>query len=127
MGADTTHEMPFPNVARYRGYFLSDVAVVTAARVASSVRITLAAGGDGGNEVELMLEDIRHFRMDTAGPWDDFVDELTAVNLPPGRPWPEAARHLVDHHDGRDALVWLRLDGPSPIEILGRTLTVVMR
>ena len=125
MGSDWTN-VALPNIERYRGYFLSDV-TVTAASAASSVRITLTAGGDGGAEVELMLEDILHLQMDTSGSWDDFVDELTAVQLPPGQPWPETARHLVHHQGGRDALVWLRMDGPSPIEILGRILSVVAR
>jgi hypothetical protein len=125
MGSDWTNAA-LPDVERYRGYFLSDV-TVTAASAASSVRITLIAGGEDGIEVELMVEGILHLRMDTSGSWDDFVDELTAVQLPPKQPWPETARHLLHHHDGRDVLVWLRLDGPSPIEILGRTLNVVAR
>jgi hypothetical protein len=125
MGSDWTN-VALPDVARYRGYFLSDV-TVTAASTASSVRITLTAGGEGGAEVELVVKDILHLHIDTSGSWDDFVDELTAVQLPPEQPWPETARHLVHHHGGRDALVWLRLDGPGPIEILGRILNVVAR
>jgi len=32
--------------------------------------------------------------------------------------------HLLHHHNNLSALTWLRMDGPSPIEILGAQLTV---
>jgi hypothetical protein len=71
--------MPLADVGRYSGHFLTDVAVLTAANVAGTVRITMTAGREGGTEVKLTRHDIRHLRMDTAASWDDFVDELTAV------------------------------------------------
>ncbi|MFG2045731.1 hypothetical protein [Dactylosporangium sp. NPDC048998] len=110
------------DLERFHGYSLSDVAV-TATSAASVVRITLVAS-DGADSVALLVEDVLHIEMDTSRSWDDFVDEVTLLQLPQHGPWPEQVQHLLHHHNNRSALTWLRMDGPGPIEVLGVRLTV---
>ncbi|WP_436535420.1 hypothetical protein [Actinoplanes sp. HUAS TT8] len=114
---------PIVNPDRFRGWFLSDIAVA-ASRGGSSVRITLTSGGEDAAEVALVVEQVVHLSMDTSGSWDDFVDELRVLRLAPDEPWPEQVRHLLHHHDGRDTLTWLYLDGPGPVEVLGGGLDI---
>ncbi len=110
------------DLERFRGYFLRDLAV-TATSPASAVRITLAAD-DGMNTVVLVLQDVLHIQMDTSGSWNDFIDEFTALQLPQDGPWPEQVHHLLHHHNNRNVLTWLRMDGPGPIKILGSRLII---
>src|SRR5690348_3070167 len=106
---------------RFRGYFLSDIAI-TATSGASRVRITLVAAG-GVDRVALLIEDVTHISMGTSQSWDDFVEAFMLLQLSQYGPWPEQVHHLLHHHNNRSALTWLRMDGPSPIEILGAQLT----
>lgn len=110
------------DVERFGGYFLKEVAVI-AGLGGSSAQVTLEASGGRGSVV-LAVEGLRYLQLDGAA-WGDMVDELLALELPQYGSWPEQARHLLHHHNNREPLIWLRLDGPSPIEMLGSNLTVI--
>lgn len=109
------------DVERFRGYFLNDVAVI-AGLEGSSAQVTLEASGGRGSVV-LAVAGLCYLQLDGAAR-GDMVDELLALELPQYGPWPDQTRHLLHHHNNRRPLIWLRLDGPGPIGMLGSDLTV---
>jgi hypothetical protein len=66
----------------------------------------------------LRLVGIVHARVDIVDPDGDFVDEVIVRELPQYGPWPDEARHLLQHHTNRCALQWLTIIGPSEVEIV---------
>jgi hypothetical protein len=62
--------------------------------------------------------------MDSPGGWNDFIDEVSVRRLLGTGPWPSEAHHLLQHHSNDTGLLWIRLTGPTQIEIVARTLTI---
>ncbi|MET3985367.1 hypothetical protein [Streptomyces sp. PvR034] len=72
----------------------------------------------------LRLTGIVHARADLGDPDGSFVDEILVQELPQYGPWPDQARHLLQHHLNRCPLQWLTIIGPSEsIEILAEELS----
>ncbi|MYW00530.1 hypothetical protein [Streptomyces sp. SID3343] len=108
------------DLSRYHGYFLDGISVA-AGDGGSTVSVSLTHG----DRVVLELSHVVHVKMDSCGDWDEFVDRIVVRELPRTGPWPTEARHLLHHNHNNDCImVWVRLIGPSEIEILGRVLTV---
>jgi hypothetical protein len=77
-----------------------------------------------GERVVLKLTQVVHLAMDGPGGWNDFIDEVSVRRLPGTGPWPPEAHHLLQHHSNDNGLLWIRLTGPTQIEIVARTLTI---
>ena len=108
------------DLSSYHGYFLESVTVATAPR--STVAIALTRGV--GEHAVLTLTHVLHLTMDSPGDWNDFTDEISVRRLPRTGSWPPEARHLLHHHNNDSDLLWIRLIGPTRIEIVARTLAV---
>lgn len=76
-----------------------------------------------GTEVTLVLSDVARLCID-GGDLHNFVGDIVVCWLPRFGPWPAEARHLLGHHDNCTELTWLRLDGPTEIEVLAADLRV---
>lgn len=108
------------DLSTYRGYFLESVTAATAPPSTAAIAMTRGAG----EHAMLTLTHVLHLAMDSPGDWNDLIDEVSARPLPRTGPWPPEARHLLQHHNNDSDLLWIRLTGPTQIEILARTLTV---
>ncbi|MFC4034473.1 hypothetical protein ACFO3J_23780 [Streptomyces polygonati] len=77
-----------------------------------------------GPATPVVLEFLQVVRvvLDDYGDWAGSVDEIEVRELPRSGPWPAAARHLLHHHNNESALLWVRLIGPTDIEIAAREL-----
>jgi hypothetical protein len=107
------------DLSSYRGYFLESVTVAAAPSSTAAIAMTRGAG----EHAVLTLTHVLHLAMDSPGDWDDFIDEISVRRLPRTGPWPPEARHLLQHHNNDSDLLWIRLTGPTQIEIVARTLT----
>ncbi|MYW00270.1 hypothetical protein [Streptomyces sp. SID3343] len=109
------------DLSEYNGYFLDRVRLETEpGGGTASVRLVRGEA----DSVVLELSHVVHARMDGTGDWDEFVDEITVRDLPRTGPWPTWARHLLHHHNNETTMVWVKLIGPTEIEILARSLTI---
>jgi hypothetical protein len=106
------------DLSSYHGYFLESVTVATAPRSTAAIAMTRGAG----EHAVLTLTHVLHLTMDSPGDWDDFIDEISVRRLPRTGSWPPEARHLLQHHNNDSDLLWIRLTGPTQIEIVARTL-----
>ena len=106
------------DLSSYHGCFLESVTVATAPRSTAAIAMTRG----GGEHAMLTLTHVLHMTMDSPGDWNDFVDEITVRRLPRTGAWPPGARHLLQHHSNDSDLLWMRLTGPTQIEIVARTL-----
>ncbi|MFF4340056.1 hypothetical protein ACFY00_08965 [Kitasatospora sp. NPDC001540] len=104
------------SLEQLRGRFcwLTSVVVRTDLRPSTAV---VELGSEGGGAT-LRFEGVLHATVCVADPDGDLVDEVLVRELPRDGPWPEEARHLLEHHDNRRALQWLTLTGPGEVEIL---------
>ena len=108
------------DLSAYRGYFLESVTAATAPR--STAAITMTREAD--ERAVLTLTHVVHLAMDSPGDWNDFIDEISVRRLPRTGPCPPEARHLLQHHNNNSDLLWIRVTGPTQIEIVARTLAV---
>lgn len=108
------------DLGSYRGYFLESINVATA----PDSTAVIAMYRNPGEQVVLTLSQVVHVTMDSPGDWDDFIDEVSVRRLPSTGPWPPEAHHLLQHHNNDGELLWIRLIGPTEIEIVARALAV---
>ncbi len=111
------------DLSRYHGCFLRSVSTSLEANGDARVLISLAEGPDTVVVLEL-LRVVRLSMDDGFGDWAGFVDDIKVSELPCRGPWPREARHLLHHHNNESAMLWVRLIGPTEIEILARELVV---
>ncbi len=54
-----------------------------------------------------------------------FVDEISVLELPREGRWPDAARHLIHHHNNVSEQVWVVINAMGPrIEVVAESLSV---
>jgi hypothetical protein len=73
----------------------------------------------------LRLSGVVYARVDLLDPDGDLVDEVVVRVLPKDGSWPAEAAHLLHHHTNRAEQFWLRVVGPSEVEIVAETFDVV--
>jgi hypothetical protein len=108
------------DLSSYRGYLLESITVATAP--GSTADVAMARGT--GEHVVLTLTQVVHVTMDSPSDWSDFIDEVSVRCLPSTGPRPSEAHHLLQHHNNDTDLLWIRLTGPTQIEIAATTLTI---
>jgi len=87
--------------------------------------VWLVRGPDIG-DVVLSFEAIRYFTIDKPEELEQpFIDELQVSILPKSGAWPAAAEQLVRRFSGLPDLLWVRLVGPTQIELVCQVSTVV--
>jgi len=106
------------DLSSYHGYFLESVTVATIPRSTAAIAMTRGTS----EHAVLTLTHVFHLTMDSAGDWNDFIDEIPVRRLPRSGSWPPEARHLLQHHNNDSDLLWIKLTGPTQIEIVARTL-----
>jgi hypothetical protein len=114
-----THDSAVVDLSSYCGYFLESITVASALGGTAAV----AMSREPCERVVLTLTQVLHVTMDSPGGWNDFIDEVPVRRLPSTGPWPSEAHHLLQHHNNDTDLLWIRLTGPTQIEIAG-TLTI---
>ncbi|HEX6521996.1 MAG TPA: hypothetical protein VF070_18620 [Streptosporangiaceae bacterium] len=77
-------------------------------------------------EVSISLARVRNFELEK-GPelGGSFVDSVEAIYLPPlDQPWPLDAEKRVRRFSGLPSLIWLKIVGPTPIDVICESMSV---
>ena len=108
-------------MSRLADSFLTSISTEVTKTGSLVVRIGIRTSNE--TEVTLILSDVTRLCIEGAD-LHDFVGEVVVRRLPRFGPWPAEARHLLGHHLNVTEVTWLRLDGPTPIEVLAADLRV---
>ncbi len=110
------------DLTAYRGCFLGSVSMHATAYEDAGMSIELT---DGPNAVVVLeFKHVVRIAMDDYGDWCGFFDDFEVRELPRDGPWPNEAKHLLHHHNNESAMLWVRLIGPTEIDIVARELIV---
>lgn len=108
------------DLSRLAGSFITSVSseVTKSGTLATTITVR-----QGERDVVLELSDVVRFCIDAVD-LPSFVGEVTVRRLPRVGAWPAEAHHLLGYHDNVAEVVWLRLDGPTAVEVVAHGLRV---
>jgi hypothetical protein len=107
--------------SRLAGSFITSVSTEVTKSGTLAAAITVQRGE---HDIVLELSDVARFCIDAVS-LPSLVGEAMVRRLPRVGAWPPEAHHLLGCHDNVAEVVWLRLDGPTAVEVVAHGLRVV--
>ncbi|MEH0573059.1 MULTISPECIES: hypothetical protein [Streptomyces] len=105
------------------GYFIDRI-VFSAFSEDDSLEIFLRQG-PREPDVVISLANLHHISVDKPPQLSGFVDKIFLIHLPKmPHPWPDEAAGLVRRFDGMPELAWLRIVGPTEVDVIASIVTI---
>jgi hypothetical protein len=105
------------------GYFIERI-VFSAFPENDSLEIFLRQG-PREPDVVISLANLHHVSVDKPPQLSGSVDKISLIHLPKmPHPWPDDAAGLIRRFDGMPELAWLRIVGPTEVDVIASIVTV---
>ncbi|MER6160761.1 hypothetical protein ABT147_35400 [Streptomyces sp. NPDC001868] len=105
------------------GYFIDRIAFDAFAEE-DSLEIALREGPHKP-DVVISLANLRHISIGKPPELSGFVDEISLIHLPKmPHPWPDDVAGRVHRFDEMPELAWLRIVGPTEVDVIASIVTI---